>query len=81
MGEQIPLYGSHAEWNDGSISKGLVMKSSDCPEGIPPTEARKKHRKLQENIDQRKVPNGEQVGWIEMDGCEVVDYQIDKELL
>jgi len=81
MGDTIPLYGSHVERRDGSVSKGLVIKSRDCPGGVPPTEASRVHRELQERIDRRKVPDGERVGHIEMDGHDVVDYGVDDELL
>jgi len=81
MGKQIPLYGLHVERYDGSTSKGLTIKSSDCSGVVPPTEASKKHEELQKQIDCRKVPDGEQVGWIEVDGYDVVGHHIDDCLL
>jgi len=81
MGTKIPLYGSHVEATGGTVSKGLVIKSSDCPKGVPSIDVSKLHRNLQKRIDRRKVPNDEQVGWIKVNENAIVDWDINDNLL
>lgn len=69
---RIPLYGSHSDWG-----KGIVIKSSDCPDAVPPTETGDLHEKLNQQVDKRYLPNDEQIGYIEIEDGEVIDWDIE----
>ena len=73
---KIPLRGTRC---DGL--RGLCIKSSDCEDFAPPKHVNDKHREIQRMIDRRKVDDGETHGYIEHNGEEVTDWEIDGKLL
>lgn len=79
MTERIPLKGmrrgKHTE------RRGLVIQSSDCEDFAPPKHVNDKHREIQREIDRRKVRDGEVHGYIEHDGEEVTDWNVEERLL
>lgn len=58
-----------------------MIRSSDCEDPFPPKHVNDKHREIQQMIDRRKVRDGEVHGWIEHNGEEVTDWQVDEGLL
>lgn len=76
MTDRIPLIGHR-----GEMGRGLKIRLSDCDESVPPPHVTEKHRQLQERIDRRAVTDGEEHGWIEHDGQEVTDWDVDDDLL
>lgn len=73
---KIPLYGSHKEIN-GELRKGIAIKASDCPNGVPPSATHNLHVDLNERVDKRYLKNGERVGYIEVEEGTVVDWDIN----
>jgi len=78
--ERIPLVGTRTDSKLNSL-RGLSIKSSDCSSIAPPVHVNDKHAEIQREIDRRKVKDGEQHGWIEHDGEQVTDWQVDEDLL
>lgn len=82
MGKRIPLHGKHITPKYGRERRGVVIQSSDCDGYAPPASVQDQHRELQRQVDRRRVPDGEQVGWIEYnEDLEVTDYHIEPGLL
>lgn len=82
MAERIPLYGKHVSFDrtDREI-RGLVIRSSDCENAVPPQSVHEKHEELNNTIDKRKITDGEQYGWIEHENGTVTDWEIDDDIL
>lgn len=77
--QRIPLKGTRTTGR--KQIRGLSIKQSDLSDPVPPAHINDKHREIQQLIDRRKVTDGETHGWIEHDGEQVTDWNVDEKLL
>lgn len=85
MTRRVPLVGVRTDTSTESLTgrsmRGLVIKSSDCEQFAPPRHVNLKLAEIQDEIDRRKVRHGMTHGYIEHDGEQVTDWDVDDRLL